>query len=277
MARKISTIKEAIRVEKNSGTVLDNILFAEEGGSRVGVLNNVADVVSVAINVHEQIFDELKKEVNQIAANAIPSTENWLNQKVKEFQYSAEIPQFIQFIDNVPKYEIVDTTLRIITRSSVLSVGNGRVTVKAGKSEPPVKLAAGELTALQQYVSDIFGAGPFIVVISRDADKIYIDADIYYNGQFVDSIQDSVKLALTNYLNTLPFDGVILISKLQDAIQGVEGVNDVVINEVRARGDNTIFSNASIVTRQWTTLSGYAIEEDESGNTWNDTLNFIVE
>jgi uncharacterized phage protein gp47/JayE len=93
----------------------------------------------------------------------------------------------------------------------------------------------------------------------------------------VDSIQDSVKLALTNYLNTLPFDGVILISKLQDAIQGVEGVNDVVINEVRARGDNTIFSNASIVTRQWTTLSGYAIEEDESGNTWNDTLNFIVE
>jgi hypothetical protein len=277
MARSTSTIKAAITTEKNTKAVLQPILFAEEGGSRVGVLNTMADVVAVNINIHEQMFDSYKEDIEKIALNAVPGTENWLSQKIKEFQYSADSPQYIEFTDFVPAYTLVDESLRIITRAAVISLGNGRITVKAAKSEPPVKLLSAEKTALQQYLDNIVPAGPFVTVISEDADRIYVDADVYYDGQYIDSIQATVEAALSDYLAAIPFDGVVLLSKLQDAIQGVAGVKDVVINEVRARKAATAFGSATTLTRQWVTDAGYALEENESGNTWSDTINYIVE
>lgn len=276
MARSISTIKATITAEKNTKPVLAPILFAEEGGSKVGVLNTFADVIAIATNVHEQMFDAYKEDIEEVAKNAVPGTENWLNTKVKEFQYSASNPQYIEFTDFIPQYPIVDTALQIITRSAVVSLGNGRITVKAAKSDPPVKLLTAEKTALQQYIDNILPAGPYVTVLSEDSDKIYVNASVYYDGQFIDSIQDNVEKALEDYLANLDFNGTILVSKIQDAIQAVAGVNDVVITQVRARKDVTVFASASIVTRQWVTDSGYAEQETTSGNTWSDTITYIV-
>ena len=277
MARSINTIKQVIITEKNAQSTINSIQLAEEGGSRVGVLNQVADVVAISQNIHEQLFDTFKTEVESIATNAIPGTAAWVQSKVFEFQYDATTSQYVEIIDFVPAYAVVDESLRIITRCSVLTLGNGRIQVKVAKSDPPVPLAGAELTALTQYLENILPAGPYLTVTNLDADKLYIDANIYYDGQYIDSIQATVEEALNNYLAVLPFDGTVMVSKIQDTIQAVAGVKDVVINEVRARKDTTVFASATTVTRQWATVAGYIVEETTASNTWGDTITYIVE
>jgi len=276
MARSISTIKETVIVEKNAQPTINVIPLAEEGGSRVGILNAIADVFAICQNIQEQLFDDYKSEIELTVSNAIPGTEAYLQKKIFEFQYDATTAQHVEIIDYIPQYATVDESLQIITRASVQSIGNGRITIKVAKSDPPVALAAGELTAFEQYMKNIIPAGPYLTVFSDTADKLYIDAEVFYDGQYVDSIQASVELALKNYVDTLPFDGVVLNSKIQDAIQAVEGVNDVVLNEVRARRDSVAFASATTVTRQWLTVAGYIVEETTGSNTWADTITYTV-
>lgn len=278
MARSIATIKESIRVLKNTYTELATILFQEEGGSRANVFNLEAYTISVAINLHEQLVEAYQAEIDAIIDNGVPGTEAWVHMKVLEFQYDATTPQYIELNEDlVPVYETIDEDLRIITRAAVVTLGNGRVTIKVAKGDSPVPLAAGEVTAFEDYLSVIMPAGPKVTVLSENADKLFVDADIYYDGQFVDSIQTDVEAAINAYLAALDFNGVVKISGIQDAIQGVQGVNDVVINQVKARRDSTVFASATVVTRTWPTIAGYIVEEDTSGQTFADSITYTAE
>jgi len=278
MARSIATIKEAIRVKKNTYAEIATILFAEEGGSRVGLFNLEADTIATNINLFEQLLDDYQEAIDLIIDNGVPGTDAWVYSKVLEFQYDATTAQYIQLsAELIPVYETVDTTLRIITRAAVVTLGNGRVTIKVAKSEPPVPLSSPELTALTDYLEVIMPAGPKVTVLSEDSDKLYVDADIYYDGQFVDSIQTDVEAAINNYLADLGFNGIFMNSALQDAIQNVQGVKDVVINEVKARKDTTVFASATVVSRMWQTSAGYIVEETTSGQTFADTITYTAE
>lgn len=278
MARSIATIKESIRVLKNTYPELSVIQFYEEGGSRAGVFNLEAYVVAVTINVFEQLVDAYQAEIDAVIDNGVPGTEAWVHMKVLEFQYDATTPQYIELnSDLVPVYETVDADKQIITRAAVVTLGNGRVTIKVAKGASPVPLAAGEVTAFEDYLSVIMPAGPKVTVISEDSDKLYVDADVYYDGQFVDSIQTDVEAAINAYLAALDFNGTVKVSGIQDAIQGVQGVNDVVVNEVRARRDSTVFASATVVARQWSTVAGYIVEETTSGQTFADSITYTAE
>ena len=277
MARKIATIKESIRVEKNTYPSLSPILFAEEGGSTVGILNNIADIVAINVNVFEQLQDAYKEELELIAASAVPGTSAWIKEKVLEFQYDALNPQYIQLIDLVPTYTEVDEDLRIISRVAVIESGNGVILIKVATGDDPTTLSTPQLTALVNYLDVVIPAGPTVVASTQLADKIWIDAEIYYEGQYVASIQSDVELAINTYLENIDFNGVVLVSKIQDAIQGVTGVKDVVINEVRARRDSTLFASATTVPRQWTTIAGYIIEETTASQTFADTIEYFAE
>lgn len=277
MARKIATIKESMRVEKNTYPTLAPILFSEEGGSAVGILNNIADIQAININLFEQLQDAYKEELEVIAASAIPGTQAWIKEKVLEFQYDALNPQYIQLIDLVPTYTEVDEDLRIISRVAVIESGNGVILIKVATGDSPTTLSTPQLTALENYLDVIIPAGPTVVASTQLSDKIWIDAEVYYEGQYVASIQADVELAINTYLENIDFNGVVLVSKIQDAIQGVTGVKDVVINEVRARRDSTVFASATTIARQWTTIAGYIIEETTASQTFADTIEYFAE
>lgn len=278
MARSIATIKESIRVKKNTYTELQNILFSEENGDDTGIFNLQADTIATIINIFEQLLDDYETSIDTTIDQGVPGTDAWVHNKVLEFQYDATTPQYIELNDSlVPVYETVDEDLRIITRVAVITLGNGRVTIKVAKSDPPVPLSAGEVTALEDYLDVIMPAGPVVTVSSLDADKLWIDAAVYYDGQYVDSIQTDVEDAINDYLADLDFNGVVYVSKIQDAIQNVRGVKDVVVNEVRARRDTTVFASATTLTRQWSTVAGYIVEETTSGQTFADTITYTAE
>jgi hypothetical protein len=281
MARSVDEIQKAIITDVASQPELVTLT---NNTSRRAIWRLWTWVTASAIALLEQLLDIFKTEVETTVSLSAPQTAQWVQDKVLKFQYSATDPQVVQLIDLVPQYPVVNADLRIVSRCSVKSNINNAVLIKVAKNNPPEALASGELSALQSYVDIIGVAGINYIVSSTASDKIYIDATIYYNGMYTVGISDAVISAIDNYLATIPFDGVVKLLDLEFAIRSVTGVNDVVLNNVKARNDATPLSSATylvqnetLVGRLWATVSGYIVGETTSGNTLTDTLTFISE
>ncbi len=280
MARTV----EEIRTILDDAQAAESALATLNNPSQTSEFNLWKDIYAMIQNMDEQLWDILRDEINTAITLAAPATPTWIKWKVEQFQYSATVAQVLQLVDYVPTYPTIDTTLQIITRCAVNTVGNNTVRVKVAKSDPPVVLTALEASSLSSYVSAIVPAGVVFQIINLTADKLYIAGDIYYSGQYATTITDSVEAAINTYLEGLPADGIVEISALQNAINDTAGVTDVKLTEVRARQDATAFASATVVyklstgvnLRVWNAISASVVEETTGGSTWSDTLNYIV-
>lgn len=281
MARDISTIQQSML----DAAAADDVLASQmTSTSKRAIYRLWTFIVATACGVMEQLWDAFQADTELAISKAPPGSPAWLQDQVFKFQYSATSPQVIQLINFAPQYPIVDPTLRIITRCSVTTDISNNVTIKVATGDTPGPLDGPQLVALSSYINAIGVAGPTYNTISNDADRLYLQADIYYKGLFSSVIKSNVILAIANYLAGIPFNGRIKVSDLELAIKAVTGVEDVVFKNVVARANATAFgsgtaliSNNSVASRYWPTLAGYAISEDTAGQTLSDTLNFISE
>lgn len=280
MARSIDTIHNQILANITANTYLSGLTST----SRRAIFRNLARVVAIAINLLEQIQDLFKADIELIVDSAAPATAQWLQKKAYDFQYDATNPQVLQLVDLVPQYPTIAEDLKIITRCSVKSELSGITRIKVAKNEPPEALSSGELSALQDYFNLIGVAGINYLAVSGDADRIMIEAEVYYKGQYSAIIQTTVIDAIELFLANIPFDGVLKVVDIENTIRDVAGVNDVVLKNVRARDNGTVLSssqylvnNQQLISRLWTTNAGYIIQEDTASNTFIDTLTFISE
>jgi hypothetical protein len=280
MARSITDIQAQILANIAADSTLGTALTST---SKRAIYRLLAYVVAVGMAIHEQLIDVFQAEIEGVAASAPPSTPAWIQKQVFAFQYDSVNPQIVQLVNLVPTYPVVDTTKQIITQCSVRTDISGSVRVKVAKQSPPVALASGELSALQTYLTTIGIAGINYIAVSQNSDKLYVQADIYFDGQYITVIQANVIAAINSFLSSLPFDGSMSISNLEVAIKAVAGVKDVVLNNVIARNDSTALSSgtylvqsAKTVSRLWQTQAGYIVSETTTGSTLADTLNFIA-
>lgn len=238
-------------------------------------------IVAVGINLFEQILDIFKIDIEQIATTALAGTATWLRGKVFEFQYG----DIAQLVNNAIVYPSVDLTKRIITKCSITVGGVGLVNIKVAKDDPPAPLTTPEKTALGGYVSAIDIAGVNFNIISQLADRLFVEADIYFDGQYGSTIEQDVIDALTALMDDLPFDGTIKVADVEENILSVLGVSDVNLKTIKARQQPTVFGSATVVydlasgvnNLQWKTIAGYITQEDTGGSTFADSLNFIPE
>jgi hypothetical protein len=279
MARTIEQIQASIITEIQSTPEL-----AEANStSRRAIWRLFAYVQASAILLLEQIIDVFRAENDLKISKAIPATATWLNQKVLEFQYSATNPQIIQLVDLAPIYPVIDPNLRLITRCSVVTTISNQVNIKVAKSEPPVALTSNELSSLQSYVNNIGIVGVNYNCISLNADKLFIDAEVYYDGQYSTVISGTVLNAINQFLASLSFNGVLKISDIELAIRNVVGVSDVLIKNIKMRSDSTAFAdgtflvqNKTVVSRVFPTISGYIVGENGSGLDFANNITFIA-
>lgn len=295
MARTIETIQAAVindvittytalANDPNTSPVQKaNLLAFVNNTSRRAIWRLWTYVQSSAIFVEEILMDNFKAENELLVSQAIPGTAAWIARKIFEFQYSATNPQVLKLVDLVPQYPVIDPSLRIITRVSVNTTISGQVRIKVAKQEPPIALAAAELSALQSYVNIIGIAGVAYACFSTPSDKIYIKADVFYQGQYSAVIATSVINAINLFLSQIPFNGIVQISDLEITIRNVTGVTDVLLSDVKVRDNATIFANGSfivqnkqVVSRRWQTVAGYITQEDTVGFTFLDSLTFIA-
>lgn len=277
MARTIDQIQQEIIAQKEATPELSGL-----SGSRRAMWRLWTRVIATIQATAEQLADVFKSDIEKQLAKGAPSTPLWIQDQVFKFQYDAINPQVLVMDNFAPSYATVDETLRIVTRCSVKADFSNVVNVKVAKSDIPEPLDNSEKSALQYYVTMIGTAGINYLVSSSESDKLYVEADIYYRGQYSAIISDTVKTAISSFLSSIPFDGTLLLSDLEIAIKSVAGVKDVVLKNVYARKDITLFASATklienntIILRGWDTIAGYIVAETTSGQTLDDSLTFI--
>ncbi|MCD6017274.1 MAG: hypothetical protein K0S53_395 [Bacteroidetes bacterium] len=264
MSRTINQIKQTL----DDAQALQPELSALNSPSQTSIYNLWKYITAVAIWIHESLLDLFKAEIETTISKAPVGTESWVTQKCFDFQYDSTTPQIVQMVDFVPNYDPIDDTKKIITRCSVKTLPNKIVTVKLAKEEPPVPLTTPELNSIQGYLDDISFAGVQYNTTSTSPDYLYLNAEIFYNGQYAAIISATTITAINNYLSTIPFDGQVRIASLEDAIQAVGGVTDLVISDLALRANAVPFSGATYMVQNKTTVynkyglsSGYVVPE----------------
>ena len=248
-------------------------------------------IVAACINIFEQLMDAYKAEIETIADTAIPGTKQWVQDRTFRFQYDATTPQVLEVNSDLTlSYPTVDDTKKIVTRCSVTQGTSNVVNIKVAKAtsatdSTPIQLTTPEYNSLVGYWNLIGFAGLTYNVINKASDKISVTATIYYQGQYASTIQNDVENAIRNYLATIPFDGKVRITKIEDAIQSVVGVNDLLINTITGRDDTTVYASATKIFDlatgvnliQYQMTAGYAIEETTSSYTFADTITYVAQ
>ncbi len=287
MARTIATIQNQIIANIQANSALRGL----NSTSSTAIWNLLTWIVATAINLLEQLWDIFQTEIETTAADSITGNAAWLRQQVLNFQYDPNTPQVIQInpVTFVPAYPTVDATKQIVTRCSVVQNGNNVVNVKVAKNEPPTQLdTVTEQLALQAYLNAINFAGVQFLLVNQPPDLLYINATVYYDGQYVNAITSTLPAALNNYCATLSsaanFNGTIEVSAIEAAILAVPGVKDVVLQNVSVRANSVSWGSGTPLVISSTeqgegeqiTLSGYVIGETTTGNTFTDSISYQI-
>jgi len=235
----------------------------------------------------EQLWESLKSSLETLAAQSAAASNLWIQAQMFLFQYSDTDPQVLQLVNTVADYPIIDPSLRIISACSVNSTASNEVTIKVAKGNPFTALSTNEKNAAQGYINQIGTSGINYTVQSLNSDKLYVNANIYYQGQYSAVIQANVIAALNSFMQNLSvtnFNGTLKMTDLESVIRNVTGVNDVVLLNVRGRDDASSYSagiqligDSKTFLRMWQTISGYVSGEDTTGYTFADSLNFLPE
>lgn len=243
--RTIQEIKKAMTDEimSNEGLVkamgLDPEMEWESQVSSVGIINLLLYIVAVAQYATEWMFEQFKADVEKRIDAALPGTISWYWNKVMNFQYGTDLNQY-------GNYNLIDPSRMIISHCSVLEVYNG-IMVKVNKGDDFDVLDEKEKNALAAYLNRIKFAGTAVSVYSYQPDDLNLEIKIWRNPLVLNDDGSAVsgdgrnliEEAVKKYLDGIVYGGRFNKTKLIDAIQSVEGVEDIIITSCRFKAYNS--------------------------------------
>jgi hypothetical protein len=298
MGRTLQTIYNELTASKEANTDLDNLLPNPDNwqtlytfenfkllantvvknisASLVDVWRLIMYVVAYAIYFQEQLYDTFKSEIDDAIANKEFAQLPWYVDQSELFQFGDQL----EWIDSKRYgYSIIDEDKRIITQAAA-TVSNGAVLLKIAKGTVGsiVKLTTAELTAFTNYMKGsvtpfaedgIAPPGTKITIISEDADQLRFASQVFYDPQVLDSSGallnnvsvKPVEVAITNYIQQIPFDSKFRVSGLIDAIQSAQGVVNIVVTNCDAKTATQAWSASIDVInesgKQYVARAGY--------------------
>lgn len=243
--RTIHEIKKSMTDEImiNEGLVkamgLDPEMEWESQVSSVGIINLLLYIVAVAQYATEWMFEQFKADVEKRIDAALPGTISWYWNKVMNFQYGTDLNQY-------GNYDLIDPSRMIVSHCSVLEVYNG-IMVKVNKGDDFDVLDEKEKNALAAYLNRIKFAGTAVSVYSYQPDDLNLEIKIWRNPLVLNDDGSAVsgdgrnliEEAVKKYLDGIVYGGRFNKTKLIDAIQSVEGVEDIIITSCRFKAYNS--------------------------------------
>lgn len=275
MARTISDIYLSIVNEKNNQPTLNalqpEIDSEQQLLSDVSSPSKVADwrlwayIVSIAIWVHENLWDLFKSEIDVKISEAIPGTARWLRNQALLFQ----LGDILVWSNNKYQYALIDATKQIVKRCAVVDAG-GILYIKVAKlvNNIPEKLSSAELSAFTAYMNKIKFAGTICYIISYDADLLKLNFTINYdplvlkaNGELINSETTiyPVEDAINNYIAGIEWNGTFNVTKCIDAIQAVVGVVDPILTSGEGKAYNGAYA---AINQNYQSISGHMKIDD---------------
>ncbi len=298
MARELEEIRTEIIDEIQTYPELDDLNAVTP--SQTADWYTWTSIFAAILNAFEQLFDIFSADIDTKILQSRVGNARWLQDKVLKFQYDASNPQVPAVTDTFTvEYPIVNESLRIVKAAAIQQQPNRQVFVKVAKEVSGVlsPLIEAEANALASYLKLVQFAGTQVVLIrdpltngTLSPDQLYLKAEIYYDGQYVlSSVKTNIETAITDYFKNLDFDGVVNRQQLERVILDVEGVNDIVIEEIIGRTNNEPItgSNVDVVYRNvagqtpvngriYQTAAGYIITEQTPTYTLNDSLTYTI-
>lgn len=283
MARTIQEIKKSMTDKFMSDNTLRTAygITGEDATwdstfSTVSIENILLYIVAVCAYSLEVLFEAHKEDVDErIAANIVP-TVRWYHTQALAFQYGDNLV-FDEKTQSY-KYAVVDESKKIVKYCAVQDAGNTiQILVSRQENGLPAVITGDEMTAFKTYINSVKIAGVFINIQSLPADRIKISAKIYINPMVIDStgvrISDGARPvddAIDSYLANVIYGGTFNKTKLVDAIQAVEGVIDIELEQVQAKQDGGSYN--IVVGNNYTAASGSFISEE-----LNSTISYVVQ
>jgi hypothetical protein len=190
-------------------------------------------VIAFCIHTLERIFDVHKSEVTDIINRTKPHSAQWYAEMARAYQDGFDLLPDGSGFDNTGHSEADILASKTIKYSAAIEQRNG-LQIKVAKivNGDMAKPEAEELDKFQYYMNKIKDAGVHIDILSGDAHLLKLNLTVYYNplvltadGNRVDGTANNViKEAIKAYLNSIKFDGTLIIAHLIDALQQVDGV-----------------------------------------------------
>jgi hypothetical protein len=281
MARTIAQIKKSI----TDAYILDDAIIAAYGltpgesfetqFSSVSIENIVFYAIAFCIWFHEQVFEQLKADVLALLDLLLPHTAKWYVNKAKNYLHGFPLYADSDKFNTTGYSPAQILAAKVVKHAAAVEQENayGRVTlrIKAAREVGNVleQLTTAQLNGLRAYFVKIKDAGVKLQIDSLAADGLKLSVKIYYdplilnsNGQRLDGLSsEPVQDAIRDYLKNLPFNGVLILAYLTDALQAVEGV---VIPEIMAASAQYGLNPYSSITTEYNPDAGYLKLYNES-------------
>ncbi|MBS7234080.1 nucleotidyltransferase [Flavobacterium psychroterrae] len=208
--------------------------------SLVCLENILFEIVSLAHFMHELVFDQHAKEVDQRFANEKAGTLPWYRTMALRFQFGFALVQDKDYFNNG------DATTEQIENSKIIkyaavseATDSSRVILKIAGEQNGVLTNftdAAQVEAIEFYYKRIKVAGVALTIINYKADKLYLTIQIKRNALILNENGMSklnanypVNEALQEFMKELKFNGELQLSSLIDKIQLVPGVEDATL------------------------------------------------
>lgn len=235
--------------------------------SKVAVYRLILYLSAVQDWTLENLHDIFKREVAETIANMKPHSLQWYAVKAKAFQYGYNLVAETDYYDNtgISDDDIEDSKVvdyAAVVEQEIDSRLRLRVKVATDNGVDLGPLNADQLTAFTAYMHRLKDAGVKLNITSTNADSLKLSLRIKYNplvlnaagGRIDGTIATPIPDAIKVHLKNLPFNGVFSVARLVDAIQGVEGVEDVKVDLVQRKYAALDWSTIDI---DYTPDSGY--------------------
>lgn len=251
MARTVSEIEQYIISQKEIQPELAGLTSS----SRTSLWGRMVYIMALAIYSLEKLLDIFKIEVDETISKLKPHSLRWYAEKSKLFQYGYDLLPETDYYDNSNLTDDQVQNSRIISYAAVIELTRGlriKVAKTAGTDLGP--LDSQELDSFIAYMKEVKDAGVKLNITSTNADSLLLDIKIIFDPLVINSLGqriDGTSLtpvpdAIRKHLRNLPFNGVFSVQKMVDAIQAVEGVVDLNVNQVQSKYGALPFTSVNI-------------------------------
>lgn len=261
MARTVTEIQQAIKADFVANSTLadmyqlDQSRTYDEQLSAVSVESLIIYIVAMATHLLERLMDTFQTEVEERMATQRLMSIAWYYRQCLAYQHGDALtfsPDTYRY-----GYASADASKQIVQFAAVRQVQVDGVTKlrifvsRASKAQ----LSQAELTAFTAYMAQVGAAGVHLDVQSGPPDELNLTMQVIYNPLVLDSTgarldgtaSAPVTSAISSFVDSLEYGGTLNRSKLVDAVQAVEGVEDVILISL-SNGDTLVTGQNAVAT-----------------------------
>lgn len=239
MARSVAEIKKTMTdAFMADETIREKYGLSERdtfGGSfsSVSLENILFFILAACYHVLEMIFEQHKTDVENKISKAVVASVPWYHKMALAFQWGDSLvlnEQTFQY-----EYAVTDESKQVVKYAAVRDMGtNVQILVSGDTGGRPSALAGDVLAVFKEYMNRVKVAGVILNISSRESDRLMIHATVTADplafdeqGRLLRDGSKPVEDAIAGHLKSIVYGGTFNKTRLVDAIQRVEGVEDV--------------------------------------------------